>query len=165
MGPGHRAHRDPRPRRGNRGRRDRLGPHGIRRAPVDHQQRAVPRETSYLRFDFTDATVEVEHLYGYANADWKWTPAPHVDTGKAAHWPATADVPSSHTAQLSVVLAALREGRRPPVSGADGRRVLELIAGMYQSAATGRTVDRDELTPDNPYYHSMHAAPQELSRA
>ncbi|WP_066367031.1 Gfo/Idh/MocA family protein [Herbidospora mongoliensis] len=124
-----------------------------------------PRESSYLRFDFTDATVEVEHLYGYANADWKWTPAPHVEPEKAAFWPASTDVPSSHTAQLSVVLEALRAGRRPPVSGADGRRVLELIAGMYQSAATGRTVERRELTPDNPYYHSMHVAPQELSRA
>ena len=37
-----------------------------------------PRETSYLRFDFQDATVELEHLYGYDNSSWTWTPAPHV---------------------------------------------------------------------------------------
>jgi predicted dehydrogenase len=115
-----------------------------------------PRETSYLRFDFTDATVEVEHLYGYSNADWVWTPAPHVDAERAAHWPASEDVPSSHTAQLSALLEAMRDGHRPPVSGADGKRVLELIAAMYQSAATGRVVQRSDLTADNPYYRSMH---------
>ena len=35
-----------------------------------------PRETSRLRFDFEYATVEVEHVYGYSDADWTFTPAP-----------------------------------------------------------------------------------------
>ena len=35
-----------------------------------------PRETSRLRFDFAHATVELEHLYGYTDADWTFTPAP-----------------------------------------------------------------------------------------
>ncbi|MFD2354413.1 Gfo/Idh/MocA family oxidoreductase [Nonomuraea ferruginea] len=35
-----------------------------------------PRETSVLRFDFERATVELEHLYGYTDADWSVTPAP-----------------------------------------------------------------------------------------
>lgn len=33
---------------------------------------------SYLRFDFQDATVEVEHHYGYDNSFWRWVPAPHL---------------------------------------------------------------------------------------
>jgi predicted dehydrogenase len=38
-----------------------------------------PREESYLRFDFEHASVEVTHLYGYADADWRVTPAPGHD--------------------------------------------------------------------------------------
>ena len=39
-----------------------------------------PRETSRLRFDFEYATVELEHLYGYRAADWRFTAAPgHED--------------------------------------------------------------------------------------
>jgi len=33
-----------------------------------------PREESYLRFDFERATVEVTHLYGYDDDDWRVTP-------------------------------------------------------------------------------------------
>ncbi|MGW4800140.1 Gfo/Idh/MocA family protein, partial [Nonomuraea sp. NPDC004297] len=73
-----------------------------------------PRETSYLRFDFTDATVEVEHLYGYDNANWRWTPAPHVtDDERIAGWPPAENTPSSHRAQLAALLAAMRSGERP----------------------------------------------------
>ena len=32
-----------------------------------------PREESYLRFDFERATVEVTHLYGYGDDDWRVT--------------------------------------------------------------------------------------------
>src|SRR5690606_11335280 len=44
-----------------------------------------PRESSRLRFDFEYATVEVEHVYGYTEADWTFTAAPgHEDL--AARW-------------------------------------------------------------------------------
>ncbi|TMR21322.1 Gfo/Idh/MocA family oxidoreductase [Nonomuraea turkmeniaca] len=116
-----------------------------------------PRETSYLRFDFTDATVEVEHLYGYENSNWRWTPAPHVtDAGRIAGWAPADNTPSSHRAQLTALLAAMRAGERPAASGADGRRVMELITAMYQSAITGRPVSRTELGPANPFYHSLN---------
>jgi predicted dehydrogenase len=115
-----------------------------------------PRETSYLRFDFPEATVELEHLYGYDNANWTWTPAPH----RAGDAPADLGAPeeneaSSHAAQLRFLLRDLRAGRRPEASGDDGRRVLAFIAALYQSAATGRPVTPGELTADNPFYHSM----------
>ncbi len=116
-----------------------------------------PRETSYLRFDFTDATVEVEHLYGYDNSHWRWTPAPHVsDTGRIAGWAPDENTPSSHSIQLATLLAAMEAGERPPASGADGRRVMELITATYQSAITGRPVSRIELSQDNPFYHSLN---------
>jgi predicted dehydrogenase len=117
-----------------------------------------PREESHLRFDFTDATVELTHLYGHRNADWTYTPAPHVtDEARVRAWrtPA-ADVPSSHTAQLSDLLDAYERGERPETSGDGARRTLELIAALYKSAFTGQPVSRGEIGPADPFYHRMN---------
>jgi predicted dehydrogenase len=111
-----------------------------------------PRQESYLRFDFTDATVEVSHLYGYDNSHWTWTAREGIDSGD---WLPTTDVPSSHTAQLAAFLDAMDRRERPPASGADGRRSMELITGLYQSAITGRPVQRSELAPGNPFYDHL----------
>ncbi|MFJ2033333.1 Gfo/Idh/MocA family protein [Streptosporangium sp. NPDC087985] len=102
-----------------------------------------PREESYLRFDFTEATVELRHLYGYRNADWSST---------SELWDPPDDVPSSHSAQLALLLDAFERGERPPLSGAEGRQALELVTGLYASAFTGRPVHRAELTVDHPFY-------------
>ena len=117
-----------------------------------------PREESYLRFDFTDATVELRHLYGYGDGDWTLTPAPHASDDKALrnawHVPEP-DVPSSHTAQLPYVLDAWEAGIRPPLSGAEGRETLELVTAIYRSAFTGLPVLRADLGPHDPFYHRM----------
>ncbi|MFK4183977.1 Gfo/Idh/MocA family protein [Streptomyces sparsogenes] len=118
-----------------------------------------PDEVSRIRVDCADATVELTHLYGHTNDDWVYTPAPHTREAadRVAHWrtPA-ADLPSSHTAQLSVLLDALRDGVRPPGSGPDARRTLEFIAALYKSAFTGRPVHAGEIAPGDPYYEAMH---------
>ncbi|MCW2857783.1 MAG: oxidoreductase [Marmoricola sp.] len=115
-----------------------------------------PRQTSYLRFDFADGTVELAHLYGYAADDWRWTPAPHLDPAAPSPWnPPADDATSSHAAQLATVAACLRAGIRPPASGRDGRRSLELITGIYAAAASGREVHRSELTPHHDFYDSL----------
>lgn len=125
-----------------------------------------PRESSLLRFDFDDATVEVEHLYGYDNSHWRWTPAPHIHAAQADDWVPDTDEASSHAAQLRVLVDAYRAGARPPASGADGRRSLELVAGMYKSAIEGRPVRRDELTPDDPFCRAMNGGdPDAAARA
>ncbi|MBT0771660.1 Gfo/Idh/MocA family oxidoreductase [Kineosporia sp. J2-2] len=111
-----------------------------------------PRQTSYLRFDLTDATVEVEHLYGYDNSNWTWTPREGVD---ASGWAPATDEASSHTAQLGAYLDAMDAGERPPASGHDGRRSLELVAALYQSAITGQPVRRTDLKPGNPFYTAL----------
>jgi predicted dehydrogenase len=117
-----------------------------------------PREESYLRFDFADATVELRHLYGYRNTDWDYTPAPHVTDGaRVAAWRSpAADVASSHAAQLTGVLDAYERGERPAASGAEGRRTLELITGLYKSAFTGVPVRRTEIHTGDPFYHRLH---------
>ncbi|MBO3748020.1 Gfo/Idh/MocA family oxidoreductase [Streptosporangiaceae bacterium NEAU-GS5] len=106
-----------------------------------------PREESYLRFDLTDATVELRHLYGYRNADW---------TSSSPLWNPPDDVPSSHEAQLGALLDAYEKGENP---GMSGRPALELITGIYASAFTGRPVMRAELTSGHPYYRRLDGAP------
>ncbi|MBE1515329.1 Gfo/Idh/MocA family protein [Nesterenkonia halotolerans] len=121
-----------------------------------------PRETSYLRFDFQDATVELEHLYGYDNSSWTWTPAEHRAQGDDERrrvmesWLPAEDVPSSHKQQLSELLDAMTAGVRPRASGHDGRRTLEFISALYQSAETGRTIRREDLANEGIYYTGMH---------
>jgi predicted dehydrogenase len=118
-----------------------------------------PREESYLRFDLTDATVEVSHLYGYQNADWTYTPAPHVadDLARIERW-RTPDGQerSGHQPLVRALLDAMDRGERPPLSGRQGRQGLELVTGIYQSAFTGQPVRRSEITSDSPFYQSLH---------
>lgn len=113
-----------------------------------------PREESYLRFDFRDATVELSHLYGYDNSHWRFTPA--KDTQVENAWPPAEDVHSSHFAALQDLVASMRAGERPATGGDSGRAALELITAMYASADTGAPVRRGEIGPGHPYYQSMN---------
>ncbi|HVT68999.1 MAG TPA: Gfo/Idh/MocA family oxidoreductase [Trebonia sp.] len=143
-----------------------------------------PREESYLRFDFEHATVEVTHLYGYEDGDWRITPAKgHEDTvrsawnaalrgepggvGAAGHGTGSdgtgrdrtaggGPVRSGHAGQLAQVIAALEERRRPPVIPGEARRTMALVAGIYASAFTRRPVTPDDLAPDTPFYGAMN---------
>lgn len=115
-----------------------------------------PREESYLRFDFTDATVELRHLYGYQDADWSYTPAPHADAAAWSKTPASPEVRSSHGAQLAALLDDYERRARPETSGPGGRETLELITALYKSALTGAPVHREALGPDDPFYHRLH---------
>ncbi len=118
-----------------------------------------PREESYLRFDFTDATVELSHTYGYGDDDWRYTPAPHVtDAAVVASWRPTAGRRSGHAAQLGHVLDSIEAGVRPRSSGDDARRTLEFITGLYKSAITGAPVRRGSLTSDDDFYRTFGGA-------
>lgn len=115
-----------------------------------------PREESYIRLDFADATVEVTHLYGYSGDNWRVTPAPHVAEG-ALPWPAPGeDVASSHEAQILDVLNRLLHKEIPQADPASARRTMEIVTGTYASAFTGRTVHRSELVDGNPFYHRLN---------
>jgi predicted dehydrogenase len=123
-----------------------------------------PREESYLRFDFERATVEVAHLYGYTDNDWRITPAPGrqppgwpAPPGPAGPGPAT---PSGHRGQFAEVLACLAAGRRPPVAPAESRRTLSLVAAVYAAAFTGQPVTPADLAPGCPFYDRMDGGKQ-----
>ncbi|MEV6153546.1 Gfo/Idh/MocA family oxidoreductase [Nonomuraea sp. NPDC052129] len=112
-----------------------------------------PRQVSHIRIDLADATLELTHLYGYANDDWTCTPAEHAGP---IEWPPAEDEPTSHLKQLRALVTDLRAGRRPRASGRDGRRSLELITAMYKAALTGGTVHAGEVGPGDPFYRSLH---------
>jgi predicted dehydrogenase len=115
-----------------------------------------PRQESALRFDFANATIELRHLYGYTDDDWTVTPAPgHEDV--AARWSRDrSTVPSGHTGQVGAVLDALDAGVAPPVTTADTRATMELIAALYASAFTGAPVRSGEIGPGHPFADRMN---------
>lgn len=125
-----------------------------------------PREVTYLRFDFAHATVELEHLYGYSDEHWRVTALPGHEAAVKAAW---AEGPkgraSGHAAQLAAVLDALAAGEPPPVTLADTRPTMELIAAIYASAFTGAPVRRGEIGAGSPFYGGMdgNGAPWEAT--
>jgi predicted dehydrogenase len=115
-----------------------------------------PRETSRLRFDFEYATVELEHLYGYSEEHWRFTPLPGHEELEALWAPGDEpDVTSSHALQIEAVFDAWDAGEAPGVSLADARRTLELAAATYASAFRKAPVAAGELTRDDPFTLSM----------
>ncbi|QQN80041.1 Gfo/Idh/MocA family protein [Streptomyces sp. XC 2026] len=116
-----------------------------------------PDQVSRIRIDCDDATVELTHLYGHSNDDWRYTPRPGIDEDRVTQWRTNPDnTPSSHAAQLAGIIDAFRAGTRPPGSGDDARRTIELNAALYKAAFTGRPVHAGEITADDPYYTAMH---------
>ncbi|WP_199035028.1 Gfo/Idh/MocA family protein [Glycomyces salinus] len=114
-----------------------------------------PRETSRLRFDFEHATVEVEHLYGYTEADWRFTPAPGHEH-LADLWPEPGpDRASGHPLQIEAVLEAIAAGEEPAVSLEEARRTLEFAAATYASAFRHVPVRAGDIGDGDPFARSM----------
>lgn len=114
-----------------------------------------PREESYLRFDFDNATVEVSHLYGYTDSNWTITKAKHVDEADGAAWQLSGEPqPSGHAAQLAQVYAALAAGSRPEADSDSALQTMALVTGIYASAWTNQPVRSADLTDKSPF-HAM----------
>jgi predicted dehydrogenase len=123
-----------------------------------------PRQETYLRLDFQQASVEVKALYRYRNEHWRFTLPEGVENPTALeHWAQlTQDVSGSHDAQLRDLLDCMERGERPPASGEDARRVLEFVASLYKSAFTRQPVANGSITPDDPFYYAMNGAPSSV---
>ncbi|SDD80777.1 Gfo/Idh/MocA family protein [Auraticoccus monumenti] len=139
-----------------------------------------PRELSRIRVDTTSGTLEVDHVYGYRDADWSWTPVPDPDaaarlgrdpglpagggtdgpgtplTDRDA-WAASADQdrPSNHRAQIEQLVDDLLAGREHQTTLASTRPTMELVTALYASALERQTVARTDLTEDHPYYSRL----------
>jgi predicted dehydrogenase len=69
-----------------------------------------------------------------------WTlPEPGVTQDEAIAY-GSGELPNFHAYQLRDVISAVRDKRAPAVSGVDGRRVVAIIQGVYESGRTGRPV-------------------------
>jgi predicted dehydrogenase len=115
-----------------------------------------PRETSRLRFDFEFATVELDHLYGYTEENWTFTPAPGHEP-LLALWNSApgSSLPSGHRVQIESILDAFDAGTRPGVSLDDARRTMEFAAATYASAFRGVQIAAGQLTTHDSFSHSM----------
>lgn len=114
-----------------------------------------PRESSRLRFDFEFATVELEHVYGYSEQHWTFTPAPGHEHLRSLWQADGPDSPSGHLGQFRALFAALSAGDDPGVSLAEARRTMEFAAATYASAFRRTPVRAGELTGDDPFVRSM----------
>ncbi|WP_328334256.1 MULTISPECIES: Gfo/Idh/MocA family protein [unclassified Streptomyces] len=116
-----------------------------------------PDEVSRIRIDCELATIELTHLYGYRNADWRITPAPGVPEETVLAWRGFGpDEPSSHLAQLRALVADIQAGTPHPTSGEGGRQIVEFTAALYKSAFTDAPVRAGEIGPGDPFYAAMH---------
>jgi predicted dehydrogenase len=115
-----------------------------------------PREVSQIRLDFDNATVELDHLYGYGDANWTVTPLEeHIEEVMQAWYSKPRGQASGHGAQFTRIADALDGNAAPPVTIEDARRTLELLAAIYASAFTGKRVRAGEIDPTSPFYQRM----------
>jgi predicted dehydrogenase len=149
-----------------------------------------PQELSRIRIDTTGGTLEVNHVYGYSDADWTWAPAPDAATaailgrdpglryadnrenpqsaGSDDVWAASAgsDVPSNHTAQIEQLVDDLLAGRHHDTTLASTRPTMEFVTALYASSIERETVNRRDLTPAHRFYHSLSGGfPQDMITA
>ena len=137
-----------------------------------------PRELSRIRIDTAGGTLEVNHVYGYRDADWTWSPAPDAaaaanngrDPGLAVSsngrtdlgdrpdiWAASAgaDLASNHTAQINRLVDDLVAGRPHGTTLASTRPTMEFVTALYASSIEGETIRRSDLTSDRGFYRRL----------
>src|SRR5690606_19085961 len=104
--------------------------------------------------DTQKATITVDHLYGHGHDDWRITPAPGFEA-EADGWAfPDAEERSDHAPLLRDVFDALLDGTPLPPTADAPARSLELVAGIYASAAADGTV----ITPAILAAHPAHRA-------
>ena len=62
------------------------------------------------------------------------------DVGKAASDSKTFGA-EGHQIQIEEMVKVVREGKEPTINGPEGRKAVELVLAIYESAKTGKTVE------------------------
>lgn len=137
-----------------------------------------PDELSRVRIDLTGGTLELRHVYGYADADWSFVRAPGAEQASTlGRNPRTvpaeksrsnqsdgldpcqtstgSDLPSGHGAQIAQLVDDFAHGRTHATSLPSTRPTMEFVTALYASALLGRPVRRDELVPGHPFYADL----------
>jgi predicted dehydrogenase len=117
-----------------------------------------PRQETYIRLDYQQATVELTHLYSYARENWKLSlPANTTNDRLLQAWQNfPADVGSTHGAQLNALVENMDQKTRPLTSGPEARRTLELLTAIYKSAFTGEIVRAGSIQPGDRFYTAVN---------
>ncbi len=124
-----------------------------------------PRQETYVRLDYQQATVELTHLYGYTKDHWRFTPAAGAPADLAAAWADfPPDVGSTHEAQLADLLAHLDAGTRPHTALEGVRPTLELLSGIYKSAFTGEVVRAGSILPGDRFHAAVNGGGPRAAR-
>lgn len=100
------------------------------------------------------------NLEPYAAAEWPWSfhsedPRTRGLLEALAARPRPEREESAHLAQIRDFLDHLERGENGPVTLAEARRSLEVIAGIYKAGFTGRPASLP-LPPDDPFYREMN---------
>ena len=101
-----------------------------------------PRLPDRLEYHGTKGTIQ---LSNYRISNWavpgaeSWPEAVQAEE-QAMLATARSLESAGHHAQVADMVAAVRDGRPPAVSGEEGRRSLEVVLAIYESARTGREV-------------------------
>lgn len=117
----------------------------------------------YPKVDTASYAIEVfgteGRLFWKSGGAW-WLPTPHFVPGTAAWEPLPLEHPAgydpegrAHVDEFAYVdeyVRALDEGREHACSGEEGRHVLEVIMGVFESAAYGRRVELPQARRDHP---------------
>jgi predicted dehydrogenase len=90
-----------------------------------------PREESYLRFDFEHATVEVTHLYGYTDADWKITPAEGHEDEITTAWKTAGSVINGGAIDGSALKSSVPSSSAPSSSAPSSSAAKSGHAGQF----------------------------------
>ncbi len=117
-----------------------------------------PRQETYLRMDFQEATVELKGLYAYNNDQWAYSSYdghPHVENLK--DWGTIpTETRSISGNQVRHHIDCFKAGKQPLTSGYGARMTLEFLASMYKSALTGQSIKRGSIQPGDPFYETMN---------
>lgn len=111
-------------------------------------------EKQNIIIDTENASIEIPHQLSVSRQLENGYPVPD-DTACAALEAAFNALPQlpyvEHCGQIENMLSAIEQGTEPLVTGEDGRRTVEFIAGVYQSAFLGQTV-QFPMTQADPFY-------------
>src|SRR5262249_55495945 len=121
-----------------------------------------PRQETYMRLDYQNATVELSRLYHYENKDWKFTPAPGFEHLSETWEQLPPCRVSDHATQLTLLLNDLEDDQAHSTSGVGAQRTMEFLTALYKSAFKQVPVKAGSITKDDPFYRSLNGGRKQL---